>query len=156
MSVVHLRDQQSRAAALHWLAGRLGTTPRELVYVYPFEILGCYRGDRIIGAVLFNHWRGRTIEAHWAGERGWLSRHSIKAIFAFPFLALGVARVTALIPAGLKDARDVAERLGFTVEGLLREAEDDGSDLLVYGMLRRECRWLTGREDDGQEIRAEG
>ncbi|TXH47560.1 MAG: N-acetyltransferase [Desulfurellales bacterium] len=155
MSVVHLRDPQSRATALHWLAERLGTTPRDLVYVYPFEILGCYRDDRIIGAVLFNHWRGRTIEAHWAGDRGWLTRRNIKTIFAFPFYTLGVSRVTALIPSGLCDARSVAERLGFTVDGLLREAEDDGSDLLVYGMLRRECRWLTGQEDNGQEIRAE-
>lgn len=144
-----------RLELLDWLAPRLNTTPRDLVWRYPFEILGALDGERIIGAVLFMHHRGYSIEAHWAGEKGWLSRPHLRDIFAFPFSTIGVRRINGLIPKRNKQARKIAERLGFKLEGTLRGADDDGRDLMIYGMLRRECRWLTGDKRDGQGLSAQ-
>ena len=57
-------------------------------------------------------------------------------------MQLGCRRVTGYVPAANARARRLDEHLGFVYEGRLREALPDGQDVLVLGMLRRECRWL--------------
>jgi RimJ/RimL family protein N-acetyltransferase len=37
---------------------------------------------------------------------------------------------------------DVYKRQGFTQEGVLREAFEDGEDAILYGMLKSECKWI--------------
>lgn len=132
-----------RLAGLEYLAPKLGMTPADLVGSGPFELLIVRRAERIIGAIVYNNWRGRSIEAHWAGDRGWLTRGTLERMFRFPFEFLGVGRMVGAIPARNEHAAGIAERLGFVREGIAREAEDDGGDLILFGMLKRECRWLA-------------
>jgi len=40
------------------------------------------------------------------------------------------------------DAQRFDEHLGFKREGLIRKGASDGSNLILYGMLKEECRWL--------------
>jgi RimJ/RimL family protein N-acetyltransferase len=40
------------------------------------------------------------------------------------------------------DAQRFDEHLGFKREGLVRRGADDGTNLILYGMLKEECRWL--------------
>jgi RimJ/RimL family protein N-acetyltransferase len=132
-----------KAVVTDWLAARLGMSATEMVHTYDYEIMACVRHKELIGAVLFIHHQGRNIEAHWAGDTGWLSRRHIKQIFAYPFEQLGCNRVTTLVPEDNEPARSVVERLGFVREGTLRQAGGEGDDLDIYGMLRSECRWLA-------------
>ena len=37
------------------------------------------------------------------------------------------------------------ENLGFVREGVLRQGAAHGSDLILYGRLKNECRFLAGR-----------
>ena len=154
----HVTQPYQRTVVTKWLAARQGMTVADMVHTYDYEILACVRHRELIGAVLFLHHQGRNIEAHWAGETGWLSRRHVKEIFAYPFQTLGVHRVTTIVPAQNKLARDVVERLGFTREGVLREATDTGEDLELYGMLRHECRGVPARrvkhgQDEGADVR---
>ena len=55
---------------------------------------------------------------------------------------VGCRRVTGLVHDNNHDARRFDEHLGFKQEGVLRKAAPDGDDMIVYGMLREECRWI--------------
>jgi RimJ/RimL family protein N-acetyltransferase len=53
-------------------------------------------------------------------------------------------RLTAFVnPLNIK-AKALIEKAGFTYEGTQRQAADGGGDLLMYGLLKTECRWLYG------------
>lgn len=134
---------EERTAAVAWLAPRVGETPRSLVWTDPFDVLVAYRANEIVGVVLYNGWRGRTVETHWAGEPGWLTRARLEAIFAHPFVTLGCLRVSGFIRRGNRTARRVAERIGFRLEGVARCGFEDGTDAMIYGMTRNDCRWMT-------------
>jgi RimJ/RimL family protein N-acetyltransferase len=71
----------------------------------------------------------------------WQSRKFIREVFRYIFYQLDVARVTSLILEDNAKARDLVERIGYTKEGIAREAYK-GKDLYIYGMLKRECPWL--------------
>lgn len=62
-----------------------------------------------------------------------------KEIFDFLFQRLRVARVTALLRSKNTNSRNLAERLGFKLEGTLRNAFKD-DDMCVYGFLADEYR----------------
>jgi RimJ/RimL family protein N-acetyltransferase len=79
------------------------------------------------------------------GSRHWMTPAYMAACFRYPFLQLGVNRVSGLVRADNKDAQRFDEALGFKLEGVLRQGAADGSDLFLYGMLRSECRYLDGR-----------
>jgi RimJ/RimL family protein N-acetyltransferase len=41
-------------------------------------------------------------------------------------------------------AQKFDEHLGFVREGVLRKACKDGTNIILYGMLRDECRFIRG------------
>ena len=95
------------------------------------------------GGVVFTSFDGVGITLHSAGEtRMWLNRTFLRTVFSYPFKQLRCRRLTTIVRADNPHASRVAEKAGFKLEGRLREAEQDGCDLLIYGMLKDECRWL--------------
>lgn len=131
--------------AAKWVAGKLGVEVERGA-----RALAVLDGPRIIGAVAYQSYRGCDIEMLCASEsRRWLSRDFLGHFFGYPFVQLGVRRVTAIVDKRNKHARQFTERLGWRLEGVVREALD-GRDACIYGMLRRECKWVIS---NGQEIR---
>lgn len=65
----------------------------------------------------------------------------ICASFIFPFVQLRQRRLTGLVRASNARALRFDLKLGFQIEGRLRETHD-GDDTFVLGMLRRECRFI--------------
>lgn len=57
----------------------------------------------------------------------------------------GKTRATAFVAPANKATLNIVERAGFVYEGTQRQAADGGGDLLMYGMLKHECRWLQWR-----------
>jgi RimJ/RimL family protein N-acetyltransferase len=108
-----------------------------------YRAIGWSRNDKIFCGVVYNHYSGTDIAMHVAGEGQWATPAVLRAFFFYPFVQLKCQRVTALV--GLKNARclTLVERLGFVPEGRMREGLP-GDDLMIFGMLRRECRWLEG------------
>lgn len=76
----------------------------------------------------------------------WLSRPVIQRVMDSAFNGLGVRRLSSFAIVGQTDtAGETLARLGFRVEGVMREAymtESGNADVKLYGMLRNECRWL--------------
>lgn len=105
--------------------------------------IGLLENGRIIGGVVYTTYTGNGIMMNVAGGyKGWINRAFIRAAFAYPFKQLGCTRVSGLVRVDNFAAQQFDERLGFKREGLVRRGDDDGTDLIMYGMLREECKWI--------------
>lgn len=75
------------------------------------------------------------------GSRRWLTRGYLRAIFAYPFIQLGLRRVTALVPARNEAALKMDYGLGFVREGYCRHALPN-DDIVLLAMLREDCVYI--------------
>lgn len=106
--------------------------------------IGVLRESKLIAGVVYNNYvKNVSIEMSIASiDKRWALRHNIRAFFKYPFTQLDLRRVTALCSKKEGDTMDFLKRLGFTQEGIHRQAHYDGSDAVSFGMLKPECRWL--------------
>jgi RimJ/RimL family protein N-acetyltransferase len=95
------------------------------------------RPDPMSGDAEIGYWLDETVEG-----RGVMTRAS-RVLISHLFDSVGVHRVTIRAAPDNARSRAIAERLGFTQEGVLREAGRSSPgyhDLVVYGLLDREWR----------------
>jgi RimJ/RimL family protein N-acetyltransferase len=106
--------------------------------------IGLEENGELIAGVVYNMYTGPSISMHVAAVVGkrWLTRDFLYRVFAYPFIQLGCNRVTGLVREDNLQAQKFDEHIGFVREGLMRGACDDGQNMILYGMLRKECRWL--------------
>ncbi|MGN1209800.1 MAG: GNAT family N-acetyltransferase [Duodenibacillus sp.] len=105
--------------------------------------IGLIRDGRLIAGVVYTMYTGNGICMSVAGTgRKWLTREFLYVSFAYPFVQLGCSRVSGLVRVDNHDAQRFDEHLGFVKEGVIRKGDDDGTDLILYGMLKEDCRWL--------------
>lgn len=110
-----------------------------------YVAIGVINDNReLIAGVIYNEYRPPVdIRENFASVcPTWASKYTLKHLFAFPFIHLGVRRMTGIIGANNQRSIDLTERLGFKLEGRARKAMDDGEDALIYGMLKEECPWI--------------
>lgn len=105
--------------------------------------IGIERDGEIQGVAFFNQFTDISCNIHLVtnGKRVWANREFLCEVFAYPFVRLGLKRLTAYVPAKNHAAINLDLRLGFQVEGRMIEANGD-DDLIVLGMLRRNCIWI--------------
>jgi RimJ/RimL family protein N-acetyltransferase len=102
--------------------------------------IGLERDGQLIACVLYCHYSGHDIEMHTAIDAR-VTRAWVVAIFAYPFLQLGVARVSTMTAIANVRARKLIHHLGFVREGV-RRAACDGEDYIMFGMLAQECKFI--------------
>jgi RimJ/RimL family protein N-acetyltransferase len=109
--------------------------------------IGLEEDDELIAGVVFNMYTEASICMHVAAVPGkrWLTRDFLWRCFAYPFIQLKCNRVTGLVREDNLVAQKFDEQLGFKREGLIRKGCTDGSNMILYGMLLEECRWLGVR-----------
>jgi RimJ/RimL family protein N-acetyltransferase len=107
--------------------------------------LGVEQDGELIAGVVFEGYTGSSISMHVAALEGknWLSKEFLFRVFAYPFLQLECNRVTGLVRVDNSKAQKFDEHLGFVKEGIMRKGATDGTDYIIYGMLKEECRWLN-------------
>jgi hypothetical protein len=135
-----LADNDERVA--RWVADRL---PRLELGSTPYTAIGLVGPTgHLVAGVVYDTYIGTSIDMHVAAVPGkrWMTRKFLGEAFRYPFLQLGVRRVTGRVAADNAAAIEFDTRLGFQLEGRVRQLLDDGQDLLIFGMLREECRWL--------------
>jgi RimJ/RimL family protein N-acetyltransferase len=100
-------------------------------------------GELIVG-VVYDSYTGPSISMHVAAEPGkrWASKDFLYRCFAYPFIQLECNRVTGLVRVDNIMTQKFDEHLGFVREGIIRRGASDGTDFILYGMLKEECRWL--------------
>jgi len=106
--------------------------------------IGLEEDGELIAGVAFNMYTGPSISMHVAAVPGkrWMTKDFLWRCFAYPFLQLRCKRVTGLTRADNLKAQKFIEHLGFQKEGVIRCGWADGTDVILYGMLKDECRHL--------------
>lgn len=122
----NLREENLKSRVV--FAIRSGATIRGIAQLHGIDwlqrsaILGVFVGER--------------------GDRGsGLGRGAVALLLDYAFQGLGLHRVSLEVLASNAPARRLYERLGFSNEGLLREAflrAGEREDVALYGLLRRE------------------
>lgn len=105
--------------------------------------IGYERGGRLRAVVVFDHFGPTDCQMHVAsdGGRHWLTRELLAHAFAYPFVQLGLRRVSAVVKASNHAALRLDKHLGFQVEGIHpRVFVDD--DAVSLGLLREACRFI--------------
>jgi ribosomal-protein-serine acetyltransferase len=124
------------------------TRHHEIMAEGPSVVAGVFWGDRYAGEIMLSvdrrenagsigYWLGAEFQGH-----GLMTR-AVKAILAHAFEGLGLHRVEICCGEDNLKSRAIPERLGFTLEGVRREAQrfkDRYVSLVVYGMLATEWR----------------
>ena len=110
--------------------------------------LGLEKDGELVAGVLYEGYNGHNVWMHVAAEDDghWLNRAFLRACFEYPFVQLGLKRVSGLVAASNVQARRFDEHLGFQVEGVLKGAAHDGSDAIAYVMWRDQCRFIPPQE----------
>ena len=109
--------------------------------------LGILHDGALTCAVVFDNWRPATksVFVSIAVENKAKLKKSdfLPQFFDYGFNHLGCKRITCLIDKNNEKSIKLCSRIGFSYEGTLRQASPSGNDLLVFGMLEQECRWLV-------------
>jgi RimJ/RimL family protein N-acetyltransferase len=103
------------------------------------------RDNRLLGGVILTRYTGEggSIAMHVAGfNPRWLNRDFIWAVFHYAFEGLKVNKVFGEVPASNRKALQFDQKLGFKVEGLIRDVFPDGH-LYLLAMYKGDCRWLN-------------
>jgi len=102
------------------------------------------KAGEITAVTVFDTFSDNDCQIHVAsdGSRNWLSRQYLQMVFAYPFRQLGLRRLTSLVSVNNAASLSFCQQCGFIREGQLRKAAESGEDLVLFGMLREECRWL--------------
>lgn len=111
------------------------------------KAIGLRDDGMLRGVVVFDHFTttGCWVSVASDGSRRWMTRAFIIHVFAYVFRQLGYPRINAFVSSLNPASLAFCDGFGWTREGVLREAGHQGEDLIVFGMLRRECRWLPER-----------
>lgn len=101
------------------------------------------RGGSITAVAVYNHYYPKkSVELSIASiGGGWLTRPFLSAVFRTPFVEWEMRRVGSSISADNHKSIRFCEHLGFQREGCIRQGAPNGQDLLLYGLLKEECRW---------------
>lgn len=153
MSKRIIGDQDEQVAT--WVASRV---PMMELGESPYSAIGLLdsRGYLTAGLVYSNFTRGDVVIHIAVLNRRSLTAHFIREGFRYPFVQLGVRRCTVAVAASNVASLRFVRKLGFRQEGRLREWFENGDDALVFGMLRRECRWLRSPSSGKPNPRGNG
>ena len=100
-------------------------------------------GDITAVAVYNNWYPENSVEISIASVgRNWLTRPFLSAVFRTPFIEWKMRRVTSSIAEDNHRSIRFCSHLGFRHEGTIREGAAPGKDLLIFGLLKSECRYL--------------
>lgn len=124
---------------LPWAQERIGVTFRRDAYT-----IGLERDGELVAVVVYDTFSQSDCNMHIAsdGTKAWMNKELLVSAFAYPFLQLGLARVTGLVAASNEAALKFDEHLGFEREGYHRKAGPNGTDLISMGLLRESCRFI--------------
>lgn len=114
-----------------------------------YSAIGLVEDGELIAGVVYNHFNHPSICMHVGAVDGkrWATREFLFAVFDYPFNQLECSRVTALVPKKNIKARKFDKHLGFRFEGRMRKALSDGDDIVFYGMMKENCKWIKRSEN---------
>lgn len=108
-----------------------------------WHALGCVLDGRLIAGVVYDNYDGNSL---WmsiiATDPRWCLPGNLEGIFGYPFLVAKVNRVSTLTSVQNIRSIRLQRGLGYRAEGILRQGFFDGTDAVVMGMTKPDCRWI--------------
>lgn len=146
--IVTMADQEG---LIRWAEPRMGVgaglMPPET------EALGVIEEDtgEIHAVIALNAFYAHYASMHVAtnGRRRWVTRPVLRAAFGYAFEFKGLRRLNFHVSCKNIEIQVFALKLGLRIEGTTRCGFDDGSDGVLFGMIREECPWINGESSDG-------
>jgi RimJ/RimL family protein N-acetyltransferase len=114
----------------------------------PSEALGVVLDGELIAGVVYNEHRDFDLKMHIAAASPrWASRRTIDKLLGYPFRQLKCVRVTAVVPRGNHQARNLLQKLGFKMEGTHKFGWDGRQTAISYGLTRKMAAKWIGEEN---------
>jgi RimJ/RimL family protein N-acetyltransferase len=121
-----------------WVAKRIGING-----FGPSTAIGVQRDGQLIAGAVYHDYRDGQIEASIASDSPrWATRSVLYSLFAYPFNQCDANRLLVM---------KMNKQLGFVPEGILREMYYP-NDAIIWGMLKKECKWITKKETENGKI----
>jgi len=126
-----------------WVATKIEGQPIEWGPHTCLAVLDEKRSRVVCGVVYSDYREPFDIRASIATEGpGWASKGVLRALFHYPFMQLGVKRITCLIAADNEKSQKLCEKMGFSLEGIHPVGWDGEKDAVSYGLKRENCKWI--------------
>jgi len=131
---------EPRIALIAWAEARIpGSSFTDRAHA-----IGLDRAGKLIAVAVFDLFTDYDCELSFAAaERRWFDPEFANATFSYPFLQLGLERLSTQNPLWNRPARILARAMGFRIEGLKRRL-DPNEHRVLLGMMRSERRYLKG------------
>jgi len=115
-----------------------------MVFDKDAKAIGAARGNAIVACVVFDEFTLTSCQIAIASDSGkrWLTREYVVRTFTYPFLQCDLQRIGCLVSINNKPSIRLIRGMGFKQEGVIRKAGIHGEDMIAFGMLREECRFL--------------
>lgn len=97
-------------------------------------------GGALKGGVVYTNYTPANVFASIVLEAP-LTKQFLYAMFYCPFEQWKVRHISSAIEASNERSINLCTRMGFRLEGRLRESAINGEDVIMMGMLKSECRW---------------
>jgi RimJ/RimL family protein N-acetyltransferase len=135
--VLRVVYEQPRLMIL-WAEEQIGLEP----FSAYANAIGVKRDDELAAVAVFDRFTSWGCEFSIAsdGSRRWLTREFMRHCAAYAFGQLGLERVTSFVNAGNKTSVALCRHLGMVEEGRQRRVGIE-NDVLMFGLMRHECRW---------------
>lgn len=103
---------------------------------------------QLIAGVSYGDYNGVHCGVSIASEPGtnWASRRSLFSLFYYPFVTLNCVAISVSVASTNPTSLNLAMKLGFIPEALIRYAAHDGSTLVVLKMTKEQCKWIDSDE----------
>jgi len=107
------------------------------------KALGVVSGKDIIAGVVYERYNGVHVEASIAVDRAsWANKGTLFSLFHYPFVQMDCKAISVLIPSSNLKSLNLATKLGFEPEAIVKYAAADGSSLIVLKMFKKNCKWI--------------
>lgn len=112
----------------------------------PLAAIGVASDEAILGVAIYHNYRqdGNDIEITFVtATPRWATLGNIRELLRYPFVQLGVKRMTAITQKSNKKARKLLTGLGFILEGTHPFAAKDSTSACTYGLYSdRAMKWI--------------
>lgn len=117
----------------NWVCDNLGNGNK---WLGEHLTIGFTRKDRLIGGLIYHDCRpGHDVWwTLYTNDKHWCTRNVLRFIFSVAFDYLCCRRISILTSVNNKECLKLVSRLGFKQEGLLKEYDDDGSDVVIMAL----------------------
>ena len=109
-----------------------------------YRTFGIMRNNKIIAGLIFHNARfGQDVWwTIYSTDKHWCNRRILKEFMHEAFINLKCRRINLLVDTDNESCLEFVKRLGFKIEGLLRQYRDNGKNCYILGLLKSETKYL--------------